>query len=275
METDARSADVSQFTAVDDAADPGRLVEFVDALGFVPEIGRCRRAALDALRLQPGDLALDLGCGPGDAAVAMAPAVQPGGQVVGVDASETMVTEARRRTADGGLPVSFEVGDARALRFADDTFNGCRTERMLVHVPDPGAAVAVAEMVRVTRPGGRVVAVDVDAGGWLIDHPDRDLTRTVVTTFTDSLRNGWIGRQLPRLFTSAGVIDVSIDSIVVRVDMEVAELLVGGHLRRLKETGAVDPAAADQWHRDLAAAATAGTFHCAMPVYVVAGTKPV
>ena len=272
METDGRTDTISQFTAVDDAADPARLVELVDAFGLVPEIDRCRRVALDALRLQPGDVAVDLGCGPGDATVGMVPAVQPGGQVIGVDASETMVAEARRRTAGAGLPVSFEVGDAQALRFADDTFNGCRSERKLVHVPDAGGAVA--EMVRVTRPGGRVVAIDVDAGGWLIDHPDRALTRTILMTFTDSLRNGWIGRQLVRLFTGAGLGDLSVDSIVVRVDLEVTELLLGGHLRRLQETGAVDAAAADQWHRDLAAAAGAGTFYCAMPVYVVAGTKP-
>ena len=273
METDAPSDAISPFTAVDDAAHPRRFVEFVDAFGLVPEVVRARQAAVERLRLQDGDLAHDLGCGAGTATVAMAPAVQPGGQVVGVDVSETMVAEAARRTAGADLPVSFEVGDAQALRFADDTFNGCRTERMLVHVPD--ATGAVAEMVRVTRPGGRVVAIDVDAGGLLLDHPDRLLTQTFLSTFTDALQNGWIGRQLPRLFTAAGLTDVTSDAVMVRVGLEIAELLLGGHLQRLRETNAVDRTAADQWHRDLAAAADAGTFYCAMPVFVVAGSKPV
>ena len=57
-------------------------------------------------------------------------------------------------------------------------------------------------MVRVTRPGGRIVVFDFDWDTLIIDHPDKETTRTVVLTYSDSIQNGWIGRQLPRLFDS-------------------------------------------------------------------------
>ena len=57
-----------------------------------------------------------------------------------------MILESRRRAVARGLPAEFEVGDAQAVRFADATFDACRTERVLMHVPD--AERAFAEMVR-------------------------------------------------------------------------------------------------------------------------------
>ena len=72
----------------------------------------------------------------------------------GVDVSETMILEARRRAAALDLAVGFEVGDAQALRFDDGAFDACRTERMLMDVPD--AERAFAEMARVVCRGGRL-----------------------------------------------------------------------------------------------------------------------
>ena len=85
------------------------------------------------------------------------------------------------------------------LRFATGSFDGCRAERVLMHVPDP--IRALSEMLRVTKPGGRVSVFDFDWDTFVIDSPHSDTTRRVVSSFSDSIRNGWIGRQL-RLFAS-------------------------------------------------------------------------
>jgi ubiquinone/menaquinone biosynthesis C-methylase UbiE len=70
------------------------------------------------------------------------------------------VAEARRRAASSGLSVAFEVGNATQLRFAANTFDACRTERMLMHIAEP--ARAFAELVRVTRGDGRIAVFDFD-----------------------------------------------------------------------------------------------------------------
>ncbi|MGZ4304736.1 MAG: methyltransferase domain-containing protein [Solirubrobacteraceae bacterium] len=119
---------------------------------------------------------LDLGCGTGADVIDIARLVGPGGRVVGVDVSEALIAEARRRWDDSGLPIEFRLGDAQQLEFDDDSFDACRTKRMLMHVPDERRALA--EMVRVTRRGGRVAAFDFDWDTHIVDSLHKDATRT-------------------------------------------------------------------------------------------------
>ncbi|HEY0392650.1 MAG TPA: methyltransferase domain-containing protein [Solirubrobacterales bacterium] len=102
---------------------------------------------------------IDVACGPGVISRAMAARV---GSVVAVDLTPAMVEEAGRRAREEGIGnVSFAVGDATALDFADASFDGAITRLSLHHIPAPGRVVA--EMARVVRPGGRIVVSDIAA----------------------------------------------------------------------------------------------------------------
>ena len=72
----------------------------------------------------------------------MARRMPPGGEAVGLDASEAMIAEARRRHSCLGASVTFRRGDVLSLPYPDQAFDVCRAETVLVHVPDPGQAVA-------------------------------------------------------------------------------------------------------------------------------------
>ena len=110
------------------------------------------------------------------------------------------------------LVTSVGSGDAANLPYEDANFGACRASTVLQHVPDPGQVIR--EMIRVTRPGGRVAALEFDQDSTMIDHPDRDTTRVIVQTFGDAMANGWAGRQLPRLFRQAGLTDLSVSPVV-------------------------------------------------------------
>lgn len=98
--------------------------------------------------------ALDVGCGAGALALALAPLV---GEAVGVDCVPELLALARERAA--GLDnVEFVEGEATALPFEDFSFDLAGTLRTLHHVHRP--ELAVAELARVTRPGGHVLVVD-------------------------------------------------------------------------------------------------------------------
>ena len=114
---------------------------------------------LSGLRLIGGKKS-SISDGLGDDTFEIARVVGGRGRAVGVDVSETMILEARRRAAALDLAVEFEVGDAQALRFDDGAFDACRTERMLMHVPD--GERAFAEMARVVCRGGRLSVFDFD-----------------------------------------------------------------------------------------------------------------
>ena len=160
--------------------------------------------------------------------------VGPSGRLVGIDASEVMIAEARRRAERRGVSVTFEVGDVQALSYPDGTFDVCRAARLLEHLSDAGSRSQ--RWFGVTRPGGRIAVFDFDWDTLIIDHPDKETTRTIVLTYLDSIRNGWIGRQLPRLFKEKHVEVLSVDVVQVLVHYVLAELFLGSHLVLLQKT---------------------------------------
>jgi ubiquinone/menaquinone biosynthesis C-methylase UbiE len=263
--------DITLFTAVDRTADPGFFARFLDAGNDLPAIRASKSIMLDQMRLSEGAAVLDAGCGTGADALELARIVGPTGRVVGIDVSETMINGARRRAAGADDSPEFEVGDAQSLRFDDDAFDATRTERMLMHVPD--AVTAFAELVRVTRSGGRVVVFDFDWDTAIVDSAHRPTTRRIMRSFADGIRNGWIGRQLPRLFREHGLIDVTVTPHTVLFPYEFAELLWGGHLTRAQEAGTVTPAEVAQWWAGLNRAHEQQCFFAGLTAFIVAGTK--
>ena len=262
---------VTDFTAVDSSKDPQFFTRFLDAANKLAAITTSKQMILEGLRLRSGARVLDLGCGLGDDTFQIAERVGANGRVTGVDVSTSMIDEARRRAEGRGLPVEFEVGDSQALRFATGTFDGVRAERMLMHVPD--AEKAIAEMARVLAPGGRISVFDFDWETQVCDSPHKETTRTIALTFCDGMKNGWIGRRMPRLFKAHGITDVGVKNETVFVTYEFLKLLLGGHVARLHDTGVVSRDQANQWWTSLAEADRAGTFLYGFTAFIVSGTR--
>ena len=111
----------------------------------------------DAVLLSPDTHALDIACGPGIIAEALARGAR---EVVGCDITPRMLEMARERCARAGLSnVRFVPGRAEALPFEDGEFDAVVSRSAVHHFTDPVAAFR--EMTRVVRKGGRVVTVDV------------------------------------------------------------------------------------------------------------------
>jgi ubiquinone/menaquinone biosynthesis C-methylase UbiE len=103
---------------------------------------------------QGDERALDVGCGAGALAFALAPLVR---EVVGLDRSPELLEQARARAAEHPN-VSFVEGDGTKLPFPDGSFDLTATLRTLHHVPRP--ELVIAELTRATRPGGHVLVID-------------------------------------------------------------------------------------------------------------------
>jgi ubiquinone/menaquinone biosynthesis C-methylase UbiE len=83
-----------------------------------------------------------------------------------------MIAAARRAASNSASPVDLKVASVYALPFPNETFDAVRAERVFQHLEDPEAGLR--EMLRVTRTGGRVMAIDPDHGqhGLALDDPD-------------------------------------------------------------------------------------------------------
>jgi ubiquinone/menaquinone biosynthesis C-methylase UbiE len=263
--------DVTHFTAVDQTRDPAFFARFLDEGNKLPAIVASKPIIINGLCLQGAERVLDVGCGMGADVFDLAARVGTAGHVTGVDLSASLIDEARRRAAGRNLPVTFEVGDAQALRFEDGAFDAVRTERMLMHVPD--ADRAFAEMARVLRPGGHIAVFDFDWETQFCDSPHREVTRKIAQSFCDGIKHGWIGRRLPRLFQHHRMVDVSVTYHTVTVHFEFLQLLLGGHVARAVSAGTLSGDEADLWWTDLARANRESTFLYGFTAFIVAGTK--
>jgi SAM-dependent methyltransferase len=107
---------------------------------------------------QPGDRALDVGCGTGEFTRAMAEAVGPGGTVLGVDHSSEAITRARGLTHSENC--TFSAGIAEALEAPDDTYDVAVSSLMIHHLLPALRPRAIGEMLRVLRPGGSILVAD-------------------------------------------------------------------------------------------------------------------
>jgi SAM-dependent methyltransferase len=131
---------------------------------YEPYVGRWSREVarkfLAWLDMPPGGQWLDVGCGTGALSETILRVTLPS-EVVGIDPSAEYVAYARTHVPDPRA--RFEVADAQDLPFAAEAFDGVVSGLVLNFVPDPAAAVA--EMARVSRPGGVVAAYVWDYSG--------------------------------------------------------------------------------------------------------------
>lgn len=264
--------DATGFTTVDAAADPTYFIRLLEILNANPFVVALKRRMLDRLAPKPGQCVLDVGCGLGNDIRAIAGLVAPGGSAVGIDASEVMVAEARRRSEGLGLPVEFRLGDAAALEFDDASFDAVQADRVLIHMETP--AEAMAEMARVTRPGGRVVIFDADAETIAIDGTDYQLARRMVGVIADGLRSGRIGRQLPALFRAAGLVEVDVVPHTTVVDRACLQVVCHGALQAAADAGAIGTADVAHFWAGLEQAETEGRFFAAFGGFIATGVKP-
>jgi ubiquinone/menaquinone biosynthesis C-methylase UbiE len=228
--------------------------------------------SFELLALAEGDQVLDVGCGTGDDARIIAGRF-PGVSVVGIDASDDKIRDARAQSLGLPRPVDFRVADTYALPFDDGTFDACRADRVFHHLADP--AKALAGMVRVTRPGGRVVVCDTDYDTLVVEAPDRRLTERILAHHADRMECGRVGRRLPGLFRDATLEAVTVTpyaAVATEYDEEVLKLR--DKAERAAEAGVLSPADATRWVESLIEAERAGRFVCAQIVLTVSGRKP-
>lgn len=170
--------------------------------------GPSTMALLRRAGLRPGLRCLDVGCGIGEVALAMARHVGPTGAVTGLDLDAGFVAGARAEAVRRGLAVDFQVGDARALD-VEAVYDLVFARYLLSHLAAPEAVLAC--LARAVALDGVLVVEDVDFPGHVCFPPNAAFDRYVALYQGVVLANGGdpvLGPRLGALLRGAGLTQV-------------------------------------------------------------------
>lgn len=209
---------------------PERYDEFV-----APIMAPFVAALVDRAALEPGAMVIDLACGTGFVARAAAARVGSDGHVVGIDVNPGMLAVARRR-AEGFVPaIEWREAPADALPVGDGAFDAVLCEQGLQFFPD--LAGALAEVVRVLRPGGRVVATvwaALDRSPYMA--AQREAIRHVIGDDHIAPFDAAFSCDATRLvdaFAGAGLRNIETEEVVADIRLPPLESFAAGHLAAL------------------------------------------
>lgn len=264
----------SDFQDVDDTSAAQRFVQCLKLQQSLEFYHRYKQKTFEAMHLSTGASVLEVGCGTGEDAIALAKQVGSTGKVTAVDRSQTMLKEASLSASQLGLPIEFVLADAQQLPFDDQTFHAARVDRTLQHIADP--AEVIAEMARVVRSGGWIVAMEPDWGTFIVNSNQRSITRHLLDYWCDSFPSGWVGRHLRQYFQQAGLTNIQIvpETLVItqfELADQVFDLKQTAHAT--VEAGIVSQSQAQDWLRELQQFDQAQEFFSSFTGLIVSGQK--
>jgi len=246
----------------------------MEALGRSAGEVAARQRYLDLLDIRAAHAVIDVGAGTGITAVEMARRVGPSGRVVVFDASAQLVAFAGASAQRAGVSEILEccTGRAEALPFPDGAFDRSFCRWLLLHTEAPDRVVR--EMLRVTRPGGRIMCLEVDWETVTVHPGGRALTRRILNFSNDRHIEGWSGRRLAPLLRAWGASEVRVAPIVI-VDegCEGPEWLQFLHQRAemAAQQGVVSLAEASGWREEIDRAAAGGGYFFSLTQFAVWG----
>jgi SAM-dependent methyltransferase len=167
------------------------------------------RSMLDQIAIEPGDRALDVGCGPIGIMDLLSERVGSGGVVVGVEREPRFVEMAQAEITQRGLR-NVQVINADALRtvLEKNSFDVVHERLVLINVPPATQEAILAEMFSLVRPGGTIALQEYDAISYVC-YPEHPSWKLLCGIFNDTFHaaggNDFVGRSLAHLLRSAGV----------------------------------------------------------------------
>ncbi len=262
--------------SLDDLVNPAKAPERQERQARATEIEELhwlQRSGLSGARI------LEVGSGSGHHGLVLA-ALSPTSTIIGVGSTAEQVKEAQTRSSEADLTSRcvFEEGSADALPQEENSVGASMARFVLRDLPDPAAALA--EMVRVTRPGGSVAVLDIDEATLLI-HPEiaglQDFLNRAGSRRRKSGLPFHLGRSLHALLEAAGLEQVQVELIPLHSHRLAPQVLweLGLATSLESSSGVEDLDATDRTLLDsLLATRDQPSTWCALTVFLAQGRVP-
>lgn len=263
------------FRNVDSFGDTDACHRCLDLITGIPFFRDAKEESFRILADTNPSLVLDAGCGVGTDLVSLASHLPAGCNIVGIDASESLLARAAERTKGIQEQCSLVRGDLAAIPCRAEVFDACRIDRVLQHLCQP--ETVIRELIRVMQPGGVLVAFDNDWDTFSINLYDQDIAARIRRAWHDSFASGRVGRDISGIFEACGLTGIHAEPRALELrDLTTAQQVfdLRDLLERMVRDGAlVPPEAAAVWE-ELLRRSRKGTFTSGYTGYLVWGMKP-
>jgi len=262
------------FRNVDTSGDTDACHRCLDLITGIPFFRDIKEESFRIIADTNPSRVLDAGCGAGSDLITLASRLPSGCQIVGLDASGSLLARATERTKDCRERCSLVQGDLTKITCRDDAFDACRIDRVLQHIREP--ETVIRELVRIIKPGGVLVAFDNDWETFSISLGDPDITARIRRAWRDSFASGRVGRDLPEIFDGCGLAAIRAEPReLVLTDLPTAKQVfdLPDLLERMVGAGALEPGETAVIWEELIRTARKGGFRAGYTGYLVRGTK--
>jgi ubiquinone/menaquinone biosynthesis C-methylase UbiE len=177
------------------------FLPFYDLIAKLLGADQARQTLLDQAPIQPGDHALDIGCGTGTFAVALKQRY-PSVEMVGIDPDERALARAKRKAERAGMEIRFQRGFSDCLEYPAATFDVVFSSFMFHHLEGNNREKTLREVCRVLKPRGAFYLLDFE-----VSHPESHHGLFSLFHSSERLRDN-SERQILTLMSRAGFSEV-------------------------------------------------------------------
>jgi SAM-dependent methyltransferase len=257
-----------------DSTDAQDFISRLDRMQNDEGFGAYKLKSFENMELSKGLKVADIGCGAGDDAATLAKLVGPDGHATGVDISSAMTSEAAKRFAHISN-LDFVTAPADKLPFDTGSLDAIRADRVLIHVPDPAAAIA--EMLRVLRPGGRIVLSEPDMLGFWVTNADAQISSIISGAIAQSCLHPNLPRDMSVMLRDLKLGPVKNHALgMITDDFAFVDLVVRFELvaQAVAAKGIAPTDRIQGWIKDLLERRESGRFCAGLTIITVSATKP-
>jgi len=249
--------------------------QVLDTMATLPAFRDARRWLLESLGVPSGGSILEAGCGNAASHADLHAMVGPRGRIVGLDPTRSFIETAQSRSKQQGpARATYETGDIRALPCKDDEFDAVFCDKVLIHAGP--ASAALREMVRVTRRGGRVGAIE-----WLpffaMSATDLAALAAFNTVFQKAVHDYFVSANLARHFHAAGLEDIRTSAFLAHTtsldEPPFWRAFIVHQMPMFLHAKLIDQPQARTFLNDIEALNAAGAFNASFIVQAATGTK--